>query len=97
MKRIKQKGIVSYIHEFSGTKIKGRERHPIAICKTLNKNFKTIQKQGTQKKARYPAWKSYTSNQNKRGVIIGSLHRINLQNSIMKLSIQSMYKHYREY
>jgi hypothetical protein len=97
VRHIRQKGRMSYIHEFSGTKIKVTELQPTATCRTLNKNYKMIKTHGTQKRARFPHWNSYTSEQTKRGVIIGSIHRVDLQNYTCKLAIQSMYENYQEY
>jgi len=46
---------------------------------------------------RYPPWQSYTTEQSKRGVIIGTIHRIKEQNTSTKLAAESMFENYREY
>ena len=86
-----------YLHEFAGTKIKIRKKKPEATCTTLNKNIAQIGKKGTQKRARYPPWESYTSTQSKKGVIIGTLHRIKKQNTTVQLATNSMIDNYKEY
>jgi hypothetical protein len=86
-----------YIHEFSGTEIKVRAQNPTMTCKTLNKNKHSIAKNEGQIIARYPPWESYTTQQSKRGVIIGTLHRIEQQNSTIELAAHSMLDNYKEY
>ena len=66
-------------------------------CRTLYKNTENINKQNTQIIVHYPPWESYTTKQSKRGVIIGTIHRINMQNSTITLAAQSMFENYREY
>ena len=91
------KGQKIYTHEFSGTRITLNASNPSVTCTTLNKNTISIEDKNEQTIVRYPPWESYTTEQSKRGVIIGTLHRIELQNTSIKLAAQSMYENYREY
>ena len=84
-------------HEFAGTEISIRESQPIMICRTLNKNKESIRQNGEQIIVRYPPWESYTTKQSKRGVIIGTLHRVEQQNSSIQLATESMIENFEEY
>ena len=53
----------------------------VFACTTLNKNWESLQKRGIQKKARYPPAASYIHEKTKLGVIIGSVIRIETQNT----------------
>ena len=66
----------SFIHEFAGVEIKIRAENPKMYSKTLNKNKDSIKLNKEQTIFRYPPWESYTTKQSKRGVIIGTIYRI---------------------
>lgn len=86
-----------HVHTFAGTEIWIRDKDIKAHCKTYNKNWPQIRNKGTQSLIRYPPWNSYTSRQTLRGIIIGTMYRIETQNSSINLALQSLYENYVEY
>lgn len=91
------RGIKTHHHEFAGVHISVQSRDPAMTCTTLNKNRESINNGDGQIIVRFPPWNSYTTDQSKRGVIIGTLHRTNEQNSSSELAAQSMFENYKEY
>jgi hypothetical protein len=91
------KGVTYNIHEFSGITVKFKTKNPTVTCRTLNKNTEHIKQHGTQKIVRYPHYESYTDNKSKQGIIIGTLNRIEKQNTTTKIGAQSMMENYTEY
>jgi hypothetical protein len=67
--------------EFAGTVITGQLNAEKFSCTTLNKNLAELRQTGAQKKARYPPAISYIHDKTKLGVIIGSIIRIETQNT----------------
>jgi hypothetical protein len=86
-----------FIHEFAGLEITLRAKNPTMICRTLNKNKHSMAKMNEQTIVRFPPWESYTTEQSKTGVIIGTLYRTEQQNTTTDLAAQSMYDNYKEY
>ena len=92
-----ERGTKFYHHEFAGVHITVRSRRPAMTCTTLNKNRESVRDTNEQIIVRYPPWHSYTTDQSKRGVIIGTLHRTHEQNSSTQLAAHSMFENYKEY
>ena len=92
-----KQGMKHFVHEFAGVHITVRARQPTVECTTLDKNEANIREGKGQIIARYPPWNSYTTEQSKKGVIMGTIHRIKEQNSSSQLAAQSLYKNYLEY
>ena len=69
----KIQGATYNIHEFSGIKVRFKRENPTVTCTTLNKNTEHMQRHNTQKIVRYPHYDSYTNNQGKKGIIIGTI------------------------
>jgi hypothetical protein len=73
----------TFYHEFAGCEIIGSHNGSFLKCKSFNKNWQSLLTTGKQKTRRFPHWRSYTHAQTKRGVIIGTLHRLATQTSAL--------------
>ena len=76
-----KEGNTYFRHDFAGSVIMSDMTAKYFKCKTLNNNKEMLRSEGIQKIARYPPAKSYIHNKIKEGVIIGSLIRMETQNT----------------
>ena len=83
-------------NKFIGTIIITNRDGKDIYCKAKNPNIKTINEKGKQLKPRFPHRISYTNRHTKRGNIIGTLNRLDTQNSYDTDLIDSIIDIYKE-
>ena len=95
---IKWKGNgTKFIQEFAGTKIIGYRNMEDLYTRTNNKNIENVRKENKQKYPRYPGDRTYTHNQVKQGVIIGTMIRTETQNTYEKHKREAILDDVREF
>ena len=80
----------AWIHEFAGCEVRINKDASGHIGTPLSKNWKSLKKEGTQEKHRYPRSNSFTSEKSKRGVMIGTIARLPTQCHPRENVVQSL-------
>ena len=88
--------VTQFKTEFAGTVISGNMNSTEFGCQTLNKNWKHLRRTGKQKIAKYPHHYCYIHDRIKYGVIIGSINRMDSQNTWQKTLRKHLYRNIYE-